>query len=56
MSIDTSKVAASNQGDAATAKKPGRAGAVANWVDERLGLAGLLLADPGPLQSAAALL
>ena len=42
MSIDTSKVASSNQDGAATAKKPGRAGAVANWADERLGLAGLL--------------
>ena len=37
MSIDTSKVATSNS-SAATAKKPGRAGAVANWADERLGL------------------
>ena len=38
MSIDTSKVASSNAGTAATAKKPGPAGAVANWADERLGL------------------
>ena len=37
MSIDTSKVAASNS-SAAIAKKPGRSGAVANWADERLGL------------------
>ena len=37
MSIDTSKVATSNS-SAATAKKPGKAGAVANWADERLGL------------------
>ena len=37
MSIDTSKVATSNS-SAATAKKPGRAGVVANWADERLGL------------------
>lgn len=37
MSIDTSRVATSNS-SAATAKKPGRAGAVANWADERLGL------------------
>ena len=39
MSIDTSKVAKSNRGTAATAKKPGKGGAVANWADERLGLA-----------------
>jgi len=39
MSIDTSKVATSNATTAATAKKPGRAGAAANWADERLGLA-----------------
>ncbi|WKN50008.1 ubiquinol-cytochrome c reductase cytochrome b subunit [Nocardioides sp. Arc9.136] len=38
MSIDTSKVATSNS-SAAIAKKPGRAGIVANWADERLGLA-----------------
>ena len=38
MSIDTSKVADSNRGTAATAKKPNRAGVVANWADERLGL------------------
>ncbi|MDP2775995.1 MAG: cytochrome b, partial [Nocardioides sp.] len=39
MSIDTSKVAASNTTTAATsAKKPGKAGVVANWADERLGL------------------
>jgi len=37
VSIDTSKVAASNS-SAAIAKKPGRSGAVANWADERLGL------------------
>jgi len=37
VSIDTSKVATSNS-SAATAKKPGKAGAVANWADERLGL------------------
>ncbi|WP_205474732.1 cytochrome bc complex cytochrome b subunit [Nocardioides sp. SYSU D00038] len=38
MSIDTSKVATSNS-SAAIAKKPGRAGAVAEWADDRLGLA-----------------
>ncbi len=38
MTIDTSKVADSNRGTAATAKKPNRAGVVANWADERLGL------------------
>ncbi|MDO9497149.1 MAG: cytochrome b N-terminal domain-containing protein, partial [Nocardioides sp.] len=38
MSIDTSKVADSNATTAATPKKPGKAGVVANWADERLGL------------------
>ncbi len=38
MSIDTSKVASSNAGTAATAKKPGPAGAIATWADDRLGL------------------
>jgi ubiquinol-cytochrome c reductase cytochrome b subunit len=38
MSIDTSKVAASNRDSAATAKKPSKAGDIANWADERLGL------------------
>ncbi|WP_435744035.1 cytochrome bc1 complex cytochrome b subunit [Nocardioides sp. SYSU DS0663] len=38
MSLDTSKVATTNATTAATAKKPGRAGVVANWADERLGL------------------
>ncbi len=42
MSIDTSKVAGSNRTTAATAKRPGKAGAVAEWVDERVGLAGLV--------------
>ncbi len=42
MSIDTSKAATSNRDTAATAKKPGKAGAVANWADERLGLAGAM--------------
>ena len=38
MSIDTSRVADSNTTNAATPKKPAKAGAVANWADERLGL------------------
>jgi ubiquinol-cytochrome c reductase cytochrome b subunit len=42
VSIDTSKAATSNRDTAATAKKPGKAGAVANWADERLGLAGAM--------------
>ena len=37
--LDTSKVADSNRGSAATAQKPSKVGAVANWADERLGLA-----------------
>ena len=40
MSIDTSKVATTNT-TAATASKPNRAGAVADWADDRLGLATL---------------
>ncbi len=39
MSIDTSKVATSNTTAAATPKKPGAAGAVGTWADDRLGLA-----------------
>jgi len=39
LSIDTSKVATSNAGRAATAKKPSPIGAVATWADDRLGLA-----------------
>ena len=39
--MDTSKVANSNTTTAATAKKPSKVGAVANWADERLGLATL---------------
>ena len=39
--MDTSKVASSNATTAATASKPKRIGAVANWADERLGLASL---------------
>ncbi|WP_122817150.1 cytochrome b [Nocardioides pantholopis] len=42
MSIDTSKVASSNGKDAAVAKKPGKAGVVANWADERTGLASMM--------------
>lgn len=38
MSIDTSKVASSNRTTPASATKPNRAGAVATWADERLGL------------------
>jgi ubiquinol-cytochrome c reductase cytochrome b subunit len=37
--IDTSKVASTNKATAATAKKPSKVGAAANWADERLGLA-----------------
>src|SRR3954462_10804141 len=40
MSIDTSKVATTNS-TAATASKPNRAGALAEWADDRLGLATL---------------
>jgi len=40
MSIDTSKVATTNT-TAATAKKPNPVGAVAEWADDRLGLATL---------------
>jgi ubiquinol-cytochrome c reductase cytochrome b subunit len=36
--IDTSKVASTNATTAATAGKPSKAGVVANWADERLGL------------------
>jgi ubiquinol-cytochrome c reductase cytochrome b subunit len=39
MSIDTSKVASSNGSTAATASKPSKVAGVANWADERLGLA-----------------
>jgi ubiquinol-cytochrome c reductase cytochrome b subunit len=38
MSNDLSKVATTNGATAATAKKPGRIGALGNWADERLGL------------------
>ena len=38
MSNDLSKVATTNATAAATAKKPGKLGGVANWADERLGL------------------
>ena len=37
--LDTSKVATSNRTDAATASKPGPAGSLASWADDRLGLA-----------------
>lgn len=39
MSVDTSKVATTNASKAATPKGGGRAGGIANWADERLGLA-----------------
>ncbi|MGL5809706.1 MAG: cytochrome bc1 complex cytochrome b subunit [Nocardioides sp.] len=39
---DLSTVADSNQNTARTARKPGRAGEVATWVDERTGIAGAL--------------
>ncbi|WP_139981206.1 cytochrome b [Nocardioides litoris] len=42
MSIDTSKVADSNATSAAKASKPSKAGAVATWADDRLGLAGAM--------------
>ena len=38
MTVDTSKVADSNSTTPATGEKPNRAGIVANWADERLGL------------------
>ena len=38
MSLDTSKVANTNATTAATARKPGKAGAAADWADDRLGL------------------
>ncbi|WP_166140411.1 cytochrome bc1 complex cytochrome b subunit [Nocardioides ochotonae] len=42
MSTDTSKVASSNGKTAATPTKPSKAGVVANWADERLGIAGMM--------------
>ena len=39
MSVDTSKVATSNRTDAATTSKPGRSASLAEWADDRLGLA-----------------
>ena len=41
MSVDTSKIADTNRGKAATAKKPNKAGAVAEWADDRLSLGSL---------------
>jgi ubiquinol-cytochrome c reductase cytochrome b subunit len=38
VSLDTSKVANTNATTAATARKPGKAGAAADWADDRLGL------------------
>lgn len=42
MSIDTSKVADSNQTTAATAKGPSKAGVIATWADDRLGIGGMM--------------
>jgi ubiquinol-cytochrome c reductase cytochrome b subunit len=42
MSLDTSKIADTNSGTPATAKKPNKAGAAAEWADDRLGLATLM--------------
>jgi len=42
MSLDTSKIADTNRGTPAIAKKPHKAGAVAEWADDRLGLATLM--------------
>ena len=42
MSIDTSTVASSNGKSAATPRKPSKGGIVANWADERLGIAGMM--------------
>jgi ubiquinol-cytochrome c reductase cytochrome b subunit len=42
MSLDTSKIASTNRGQAAIAKKPGRVGGVASWADDRLGLASVM--------------
>jgi quinol---cytochrome-c reductase cytochrome b subunit len=42
MALDTSKIADTNRDAPATAKKPGKAGAVAGWADDRLGLATLM--------------
>ena len=39
MSTDLSRVATSNRDAAATPARPGRAGALATWADDRLGLA-----------------
>lgn len=38
MSVDTTKVASSNRTTPATASKPGKAGSLATWADERMGL------------------
>src|SRR3954462_15581380 len=38
MSLDTSKIADTNRGTPATAKKPNKAGAVAGWAVDRLSL------------------
>jgi ubiquinol-cytochrome c reductase cytochrome b subunit len=41
MAVDTSKIASTNRGTAATAQKPSKMGAAASWADDRLGLATL---------------
>jgi ubiquinol-cytochrome c reductase cytochrome b subunit len=38
VSVDTTKVASSNRTTPATASKPGKAGSLATWADERMGL------------------
>jgi ubiquinol-cytochrome c reductase cytochrome b subunit len=42
MALDTSKIADTNSGTAAAAKTPNKAGAVAEWADDRLGLATMM--------------
>jgi ubiquinol-cytochrome c reductase cytochrome b subunit len=42
MSLDTSKIATTNHGAAATGSKPSKAGAAAGWADDRLGLATMM--------------
>jgi ubiquinol-cytochrome c reductase cytochrome b subunit len=42
MSFDNSEIADTSSGSAASVKKPGRAGAAAEWADDRLGLATLM--------------
>lgn len=42
MSVDTSKVATSNRTTPATASKPSKAGSLAAWADDRVGIAGAM--------------